>query len=131
MKNYTHLEDKIKSSYETGVTVEEAEKLAAEFLYAQLTISTELSLVDLDARMKKSGLKSIKSAVRQEEIKKHDKKPTEGHLEDVVNLDEIVQGEQERLDQAEVNRALLEAYYNVFKDAHIYYRGIAKGNFNG
>ena len=38
----TNLEEKIKNSYEQGVTGTEAEKLAGEFLVAQLIVSEEL-----------------------------------------------------------------------------------------
>lgn len=123
------LQQKIVSSYETGVTLEEAERLAGEFLAAQLSISEELKVVDLDARMRKSGLKAIKSAVRQEELTKHEKKPTEGHLDDIVNLSKEVQEEQNALDAAEVNRDHLKNILDIFKEAHVHFRGISKGRY--
>jgi hypothetical protein len=60
--NITQLETKIQKSYEEGITLEDAEKLAAEFLHAMMQISQQLKSLDLDARMKKAGLKSIKAA---------------------------------------------------------------------
>lgn len=123
--------NKIRESYELGVTTVEAEKLAAEFLFAQIQVSTDLAKLDLDARMRKSGVKAVRSAVRSEEVKKHEKKPTESALEDVVNLNEIVQAQQDALDTAEVSRDELERMYSIFREAHLYFRGIAKGSFNG
>lgn len=123
------LKNKIVKSYQEGVTLEEAERLAAEFLSAQLHLAEELRVSDLDARMRKSGLKTIKSSVRQEELKKHDKKPTENHLEDVVNLSEVVVAEQQSLDEAEVQRDYHRATYDIFREAHIYFRGISKGRY--
>lgn len=125
------LVDKIKSSYESGITTIEAEKLAGEFLYAQIQVSTQLAKLDLDAKMRKSGVKAVRSAVRSEEVKKHEKKPTESALDDVVNLNEIVQSEQDKLDNAEVSRDELDRLFNIFKEAHIHFRTIAKGSFNG
>jgi mevalonate kinase len=123
--------EKIKSSYESGITTIEAEKLAGEFLYAQIQVSTQLAKQDLDAKMRKSGVKAVRSAVRSEEVKKHDKKPTESALDDVVNLNEIVQAEQDKLDNAEVSRDELERLYNIFRESHLHFRSIARGSFGG
>ena len=123
------LEAKIVESYEQGVTVEAAERLAAEFLHAQLTVSDELKKRDLDARMKKSGVKAIRAALYLETVKSADKKPTEAAIEATLNSNELVIGEQRLLDEAEVDKAELERYYDVFSNAHIFYRGISKGRF--
>lgn len=123
------LKEKIVKSYEEGVSLDEAERLASEFLAAQLSIADELKVLDLDARMRKSGLKTIKSAVRQEELKKYDKKPTEGHLDDIVNLNESVQSEQLELDSAEVKRDYLKSVLDIFREAHVHMRGISKGRY--
>ncbi len=127
---YSELEKEIIDSYESGTTLESAEKLAAKFLHAQLQVSSDLQSADLDARMRKSGCKAIKSAVRTAAISKQEKKPTEGQLEDVVNMDEMVMSEQKSLDEAEVLKASLERYYDIFREAHIFFRGVAKGRFN-
>ena len=123
------LENKIKSSYEIGVTMEEAEKLAAEFLHAQLLVSNELKVVDLDARMQKSGFKAVTATVYLEIIAKSDKKPTESNIEAVINTTKLVQDSRDQLDTAEVNRDSLQNYLSIFKEAHVYFRGIAKGRF--
>lgn len=125
------LEDKIKNSYEQGTSMEEAEKLAAEFLYAQMVVSGELKKVSLDARMKKSGNKAIRAAVYLNTVSGVDKKPTEAAISSIIETDEQVSMQQNLLDTAEVEAAELERYYNIFINAHIYYRGIAKGSFGG
>lgn len=125
------LENKIKESYEEGVTAEQAEKLAGEFLGAQMIVSHELKNADLDSRMKKTGVKAIKAAVYKEICSKADKKPTEGALEHELNHDKMIQLEQDALDAAEVNRDNLTRYYNIFREGHIHFRGIAKGSFGG
>lgn len=116
----------IEKAYSDSPTMEEAEKLAARFLSAQIKVAEELAIADLDRRMRKRGAKAIRSAVRTEETRKHDKKPTEGQLDDICNLSEIVQSEEEAFDSAEVDTELLKNYLNVFQEAHIYFRGIAK-----
>jgi hypothetical protein len=123
------LEGKIQAAYEEGVTLETAERLASEFLFAQLRVSAELKKADLDARMRKSGVKSIRGAIYHDIVSKADKKPTEGAIEHLLNTEELVQGEQKDLDIAEVERNSLERYYEVFGNAHIHFRGIAKGKF--
>lgn len=131
MKKYTDLAQKIKNTYEAGVTVSEAEKLAAEFLYAMIDVSEELQKIDLDTRMRKTGVKTIKAAVYLEEARKGDKKPTEAMLGALVDSNELVTSEQEAFDIAENSREALQNYYNIFKESHIFYRGIAKGQFSG
>lgn len=124
------LEAKIQQSYEQGVTLEEAEKLAGEFLYAQIQVSGELKKIDLDSRMRKSGVKAVRAAIYMEAATKDVKKPTEGQLDHTINLNDMVIGEQNGLDKAEVTRDELERYYNIFQNAHIHFRGISKGRFD-
>lgn len=125
------LQDKITASYESGVTLIEAERLAAEFLSAQISISTELASKSLDSRMRKSGLKSIRAAVYLESSSKGDKKPTEAALSATVDSHTVVIQEQDGLDTAEVEVDELQRLYSIFTNAHIYFRGVAKGNFSG
>ncbi len=124
------LETKIQNTYTEGVTIEDAEKLAAEFLHAQMQVSTELRKADLDSRMRKTGVKAVKAAIYSDTCSKSDKKPTEAAIDHIINLNELVQGEQKDLDEAEVSRDDLTRYYNIFREAHIYFRGIAKGKFD-
>lgn len=122
------LTKQIQDSYETGITVEEAEKLAGKFLYAQIQVSEELRKVDLDARMKKSGVKAIRAAIYLEEVGKSDRKPSDVMLEAIVNRNELVQAEQLGHDEAEVLKNQLDNYMSVFGNAHIYFRNIGKGS---
>lgn len=123
------LETEIENSYTEGVTVDEAEKLAGKFLHAQISVSRELQKSDLDSRMRKQGVKTVRAAIYQAEIKGQDKKPTESALDHAINLNDVVQGEQEAFDKAETERDELERLYNIFANGHIYFRGIAKGKF--
>lgn len=123
------LEAKIQAAYEQGTTLEAAERLASEFLYAQLQISCTLRNKDLDARMKKSGTKAVKAAIYLDIVQKADKKPTEAQIAAMIDSNDLVSGEQNALDEAEVDRDELERYYDIFTNAHIHFRGLAKGQF--
>lgn len=126
------LEKKIQNSYEQGTTLEEAEKLAAEFLHAQISITDELKAKDLDARMRKSGLKAVRAALYTKLASNPEgKKPTEAAIDAMITSETLVQSEQDELDKAEVERDRLERYYNIFQNSHIFYRGVAKGQFGG
>lgn len=125
------LQAKIQQSYTEGTTLDEAEKLAAEFLHAMMTVSAELKTVSLDARMRKSGTKAARAGAYLDIVGKSDKKPTEAQIGATIDMDALVNKEQDALDHAEVDKEELERYYDIFNNAHIYYRGIAKGNFNG
>lgn len=129
MKKYDDLKLDIINSYEAGVTIEQAERLAAKFLAAQIEVGEELRKADLDARMRKTGVKAVKAAIYLETVGAADRKPSDTFIENVVNSDKIVQDEQKSLDEAEVERAALDNYLSVFREAHIYYRGVAKGRF--
>lgn len=121
----------IQASYESGVTVEEAEKLAGKFLYAQIQVAEELRVADLDARMKKSGTKAIKATIYLEAATKSDKKPSDVMLGAMVDTNELVLGEQQKLDEADVLKSALDNYMNIFQQAHCHFRNISKGAFSG
>jgi hypothetical protein len=125
------LETAIVESYTSGVSLEEAERLAGRFLQAQIQVSEELKSADLDSRMRKSVVKALKALVYSAACSKADKKPTETQLDHVVNTDGSVREEQDAYDRAEVERDNLERYYSIFREAHIHFRGVAKGTFGG
>jgi hypothetical protein len=125
----TTLEAEIEKSYIEGVTLNEAENLAGQFLHAQMKVSEELKKSDLDSRTRKSGVKAIRAAIYLEIVQKSDKKPTEAGITSMIDVDDIVKAEQNALDTAEVERDDLKRYYDIFTNAHIYFRGIAKGKF--
>lgn len=127
----SELEAAIEDIYANGISMEAAEKLSARFLYAQMILTKSLKDTSLDARMRKSGLKAIRSAVYLEAASKGDKKPTEAMLSATVDTNDLVQGEQQGLDTAEVSKEEMERYFDIFENGHIFLRGVAKGNFNG
>jgi hypothetical protein len=123
------LEQDIQNAYESAPTIEEAERLAAKFLGAQLTVGAELSKADLDARMRKAGAKAVGAAVYMDAATKDAKKPSDVMLAAVVDMNELVMTERKALDEAEVKRDALENTLRVAREAHIYFRGLAKGRF--
>lgn len=129
MKTYKDLVAVIEQTSEEGITLEQAERTAALSLGIMNSLSERLKLQDKDRRMRKRGLKAIKSAVRMEEVKKYDKKPTEATLDDFVNTSELVIGEETAFDESEVETEELKRQYDIAKECHVYFRGIAKGRF--
>lgn len=119
----------IETAYNEGVSVMEAEKLAAKTLVVRLDLSQELKVIDLDSRMKKHGVKVTRADAYMSEIKKHDKKPVESFLEAAVTMDGNVIEAEHDYAKADVQRELIQNYLDIFKDAHIYFRGIAKGTY--
>lgn len=121
------LETEIVQAYTQSLTLEQAEKLAGRFLHAQFKVSTELKKATLDARMRKSGVKAIRAAVYLDICSKADKKPTETAIESIINTTSEVSQEQEAFDKAEVESQDLERYYNIFQQAHVYFRQMSRG----
>lgn len=129
LSDYESLKADIQNAYEGNVTIDEAERLAAKFLGAQMEIASQLSKLDLDSRMKKNGLKATRARAYMELVSRSDKKPSEGYLDQHVNLDVSSQLAQKEYDQVDSEKESLELYLNIFKDAHIYFRGISKGRY--
>lgn len=125
------LENNIKDSYESGVTLLQAEKLAGEFLHGQLIVSTELTKLDLDTRMRKSGVRAIRASVYMVESGKDTKKPTEAMLTAVLDSNSDVLEQQAELDEVESQRDELKRLLDVYSNAHIHFRTICKGGFGG
>lgn len=125
------LEAQIQNAYTEGISLDEAEKLASKFLSAQLAVSAELTKKDLDSRMRKSGVKAVRAAIYLDILQKNEKKPTETAIASTIDSDKIVLDEQEALDRAEVARDELKRYYDIFGNAHIHFRSVAKGSFGG
>lgn len=123
------LREIVQAAYSESVTISEAEKLAARCLHAQMLIAEDLKSSDLDSRMKKNGVKAVRAKVYMEEVAKHEKKPAEGLLDHVLALNDKCNKEQDAYDSAEVKKSYLETYLGIFKDGHIFFRGIAKGKF--
>lgn len=130
MSLFEELKEHIYTAYKTETTVTEAESLAAKSLAASLELADTLSSVELDVRMRKSGLEGLRSAFYLAEVKKYDKKPTESFIEATINsTDEIVAAER-ALAKAEVECTRLRSYAGVFREAHQYFRSIMKAGFS-
>ena len=127
----SELRTAIDSAYENGVTMPEAEKLAAMTLSRRMAIADQLLITDIDSRMKKHGAKAVRAAVYMEELKKHEKKPAEAYLENAVNISDVVESAERAYAEADVAREHLENYMSILGDAHVYFRQIAKGNYEG
>lgn len=121
------LESKIKEIYDSGISLEDAERLSAKFIHGMMLVSEELKAASLDARMRKSGMKALRAALYLSEVQKGDKKPTEAMLTAILDSNEVIQHEQQLLDEAEVNKEDLERKYDISLNGHIYTRGVAKG----
>lgn len=128
MSKYQELVDEIKKAYEPGLTMPEAERLAGKFLFAMTIVSNDLKVSSLDARMRKSGQKALKAATYLAGIQGVEKKPSDVLLQAQVDSDKVVQAEQDKLDSAECDVEELERYYNIFKEAHLFFRQISKGS---
>lgn len=123
------LEEKIKDSYINSVTMDQAESLAGELLIAMTTMSSALREADLDARMRKTGVKSLRATRYGEIIAASEKKPTEGALDHMLNQDTMLIEAQNEFDVAESDKNELDRYYNICREAHLHYRALAKANF--
>lgn len=126
---YADLQHEIARAYQGDVTISDAEKLAAKFLLAQMEVADELSQYDLDARMKKNGVKAKRAMVYMEAATRSDKKPSDTLLEHHVAMDPGVQLAQNTYEESDAKRESLSLYLGIFKDAHIYFRGISKGRY--
>ncbi len=128
---FVECEENIKEAYEHGVAPPHAIKMAARFLHAQIKAGEVFKDADLDARMKKAGLKAIKASVYLGEAGKSEKKPSDVMLSALVDQHEKVRAAQKDLDTAEVYRDEIQNYLNVFREGHIYFRKIGGDTFNG
>lgn len=134
LDNYRELQKQFKKVYEEGVSLEDAERLAARFLDALADLGGpdgQIRTADLDARMKKNGYKTMRAKVYLETVQGQEKKPTEAMIDALICTNAGVATAQDLYEKAEVYAESLHRIYDVFRDAHIYFRGIAKGAFNG
>lgn len=129
MTKYQQLIKEVDAVNDQGITIDHAERVAGLALSTMNELSEQLAVTDKARRMRKAGLKAIRAITRQEEIKKHDKKPTESQLDDVLTLNGMVQKEEDGFDEAEVETELLERQFGISKESHLYFRSISKGRF--
>ena len=79
--------------------------------------------------MRKTGVKATRAATYLAEVQKNDKKPADSMLTAIVDSDDKVQTIQDDYDSAEVEKAELDRLFDIFGNAHIHFRTIAKGRF--
>lgn len=125
---FAELRNDVLRAYEQGVSLEEAERLAAKFLHAQMNVAEMIRSTDLDARMKKNGYKTIRAKVYLDIVQSSDKKPTETMLDSIITTNALVAAAQDSHEQADVDTEALQRYFDIFRDAHIYYRTLSKQN---
>ena len=124
------LEGLITDSYQNSVTLGQAETLAGRFLEAQLIVNTELTRLDLDARMRKTGVKAIRATIYLSE-KNAIPKPTEGMLTALIDANPDLRNEQDALDKVESERDELKRLMDVYNNTHVHFRTICRGGFGG
>lgn len=129
MNKYNQLIKEVEAVADQGITLDHAERVAGLALSTMNQLSEQLLITERNRRMRKAGLKAIKAATRQEEIKKHDRKPTESQLDDVLALNALVQQEEDGFDDAEVETELLERQFGIAKECHLYFRSVSRGRF--
>lgn len=128
-EEFEELRRVVETVYEQGTSLPEAEKLAARFSHALMLIAVELERDDLDMRMSKNGHKTMRAKVYLDEVSRAEKKPTEAQLDAVITTNKEVCAAQDRFERAQSHVESLMRYFEIFRDAHIYFRGIAKGRF--
>ncbi len=121
------LEGVVEAAYLESVTLEEAERLSARFLHAQMIVSSALRAASLDAKMRKSGVKGVRAAIYLAEVQKNEKKPSDTLLTAIVDTNDVVAGEEENLFKAETDADELSRYYDIFGNCHVYFRQVSKG----
>lgn len=127
--NYKSLEQKIIKAYTEGTNLVDAESLAAEFLEAQIKVSEELKEESIRHRMLKADLKERAASVLYAAATAGDKKPSDSILQALVDKDPGVKEAYQVHIVAEEHANELERLYNIFRESHVYFRGISRGKF--
>lgn len=125
---FAELEKDVEKAYEVGVTMEEGERLAAKFLRAMMQVSSAIRTKSLDARMKKNGYKTLRASAYLTIVQGNDKKPTETHISAMLDTDKDVIGAQDVYERADEDNLVLERLFAIFKEAHLYFRGVGRGH---
>src|ERR1035437_7680428 len=103
------LSQTIERVYNEGCTILEAERLAARTLSVRMVLADDIKTKDLDARMKKHGVKAIRAKAYMDELVKYDKKPAETFLENAVNTCALVEAAETLYAVADTEKERLEA----------------------
>lgn len=104
------------------ISQDEAEKKAGEFLCAQAKITEWKHLLTSE----KIKLLSLQTATYATEMSKGTAKTvTENKLTAEASVDYVKA--REELEQVENDLSYLRSFYDIFNNAHIFYRNLAKG----
>lgn len=132
MSHWEALQKQLNQAFEQGVTMEEAERWAAKCLSAQIDLSQELMTADLGARMRKNEYKTMRARVYLDTVQASEgKKPTEAMIEAIIATSQEVAATQNAFEEEENASEALQRLYDIFRDGHLFYRGVAKGTFGG
>jgi hypothetical protein len=105
-----------------SISSTEAERRAGDFLVAQAKVTDVRHLLSQE----KIKLLSIQTATFASEVAKcAGKTITENKL--LAEASEAYIKARESLDAIESDVSYLRAYYDIFKDAHVYYRQMSRG----
>lgn len=125
------LKKDIQRAYAEGVTILAAEKLASKTLLARMALADAIQVLDLDARMKRQGVKAERGSLYSSIVAESEKKPTETAIESMINTSLTVVAAEQTYAEADTSKDRLHTYSDIFKDAHIFFRSVAKGTFEG
>lgn len=128
-KMYETIKAQIMLAYEEGVSIPEAEKLAALTLAARIEIAEEIKSTELDAKMRKQGVKALRGKEYLTIVAAEEKKPTEAMIAAKIDSSADVNAEEEQLALAEVNASHLKSMLDLYKDAHLFFRQVCRGTF--
>lgn len=123
------LEQKMMAVAKDNQTIEEAEELAMELCAIEFRLVTEITPLHMDMLQRKNGVKHLRAAIRLEHMSKagDGKKPTEGHLEALLDSDKLIIDEQKASDEAICEYAEAERLLNAVQNAQIPMRKKAGG----
>lgn len=130
-KTYDELKEAIKKATDEGVSIPDAERLAAKTLTARIELSEEIKTQAIDAKMKRLGVKAVQAETYKKATEGVEKKPTEAALIHTINLNPEVIQEEINHAEAEAELEYKQSLLEIFKDAHLYFRSIMKGSFEG
>lgn len=107
----------------TSISFTEAEKRSGEFLHAQATLTDWRHTLNSE----RIRLLSVQTAVFAEQMSKGTAKTvTENKLSAEASAEYTKA--REELESIENDLSYLKSYYDIFNNAHIFYRAMAKGD---
>jgi hypothetical protein len=120
------LQKRVSEVYENGTTVSQSEEITHELADAEFKLVTMITPLDLDARMRRHGVKQIRAAVYLDIIKNSEKKPTEAQIAAMVDSDSLVSDAQKGYDGAEAALAEAERLLDAVHNSQVVFRTLMK-----